>query len=234
MRNSVLLMLFILTFLNQSVFAASFGPRENRLIYEGDKGYISYRIDNTDNSKVWLVQSWVEDSTEKRTDKFTSVPVTFRVEPLSTFNVRVMKTGALPEDRESIFWIVSNSIPGGEKVEDEKKDDSISAKLSLAYRFKVPMIYRPKSIQGMKSQPELLKWSIGNNGKIKVENPTRFAIQLHNIDINGKISGGNGISYIILPMSSVTLEAKGGTGTRIKYGIVNDYGAVKDYEGIIK
>lgn len=223
-----------MTFLNQSVFAASFGPRENRLIYEGDKGYISYRIDNTDNSKVWLVQSWVEDISEKRTDKFTSVPVTFRVEPSSTFSVRVMKTGTLPEDRESIFWIVSNSIPGGEKIEQKKKDDSISAKLSLAYRFKVPMIYRPKAMQDMKPQPELLKWSIGSGGKIKVENSTRFAVQLNNINVNGKAFSGKGISYIIPPLTSTILEASGRTGTRIKYGIVNDYGAVKDYEGIIK
>lgn len=234
MRNLILLTLFIFTFLNQSVFAASFGPRENRLIYEGDKTYINYRIDNTDNNKVWLVQSWVESITEKRTDKFTSVPVAFRVEPSSTFSVRVMKTGELPEDRESIFWIVSNSIPGGEKVEQEKKGDSVNAKLSLAYRFKVPMIYRPKSMIGVKPQPELLKWFIGDNGKITVENPTRFAVQLHSVDIKGKISQGAGVSYIISPMSSTTLDIKAGTGTKIKYGVVNDYGAVNDYEGVIK
>ncbi|MEQ4776561.1 molecular chaperone, partial [Escherichia coli] len=56
------------------VGATSFGPRENTLIFDGRQGSISYRIDNSDARLPWLVQAWVEDIGEERTDAFTSVP----------------------------------------------------------------------------------------------------------------------------------------------------------------
>lgn len=71
--------------------AASFGPRESMLIFDGRQGSASYRIDNSDARLPWLVQAWVEDVDEKRTDAFTSVPLVFRVEPSSTFTVRIVK-----------------------------------------------------------------------------------------------------------------------------------------------
>lgn len=73
------------------VEAASFGPRESMLIFDGRKNSSSYRLDNTDTHLPWLVQAWVEDVNEKRTDVFTSVPLVFRVEPSSTFTVRIVK-----------------------------------------------------------------------------------------------------------------------------------------------
>lgn len=71
--------------------AASFGPRESTLIFDGRQSSTSYRIDNSDARLPWLVQAWVEDINEKRTDAFTSVPLVFRVEPSSTFTVRIVK-----------------------------------------------------------------------------------------------------------------------------------------------
>ena len=128
--------------------AASFGPRESTLIFDGRQGSTSYRIDNSDARLPWLVQAWVEDINEERTDAFTSVPLVFRVEPSSTFTVRIVKKGTVPEDRETLYWAVSNSLPGGERSEQKTDGDKISAQLSLAYRFKVPMIYRPAALAG--------------------------------------------------------------------------------------
>lgn len=71
--------------------AASFGPRESTLIFDGRQSSTSYRMDNSDERLPWLVQAWVEDINEKRTDTFTSVPLVFRVEPSSTFTVRIVK-----------------------------------------------------------------------------------------------------------------------------------------------
>ncbi|TJS96591.1 molecular chaperone, partial [Escherichia coli] len=83
--------------------AASFGPRESTLIFDGRQGSTSYRIDNSDARLPWLVQAWVEDINEERTDAFTSVPLVFRVEPSSTFTVRIVKKGTVPEDRETLY-----------------------------------------------------------------------------------------------------------------------------------
>ncbi|EFO1594571.1 molecular chaperone [Escherichia coli] len=213
--------------------AASFGPRESMLIFDGRQSSISYRIDNTDARLPWLVQAWVEDINEKRTDAFTSVPLVFRVEPSSTFTVRIVKKGAVPEDRETLYWAVSNSLPGGERREQKSDGDKISAQLSLAYRFKVPMIYRPAALAGKPQQPESLQWHAAG-GKMTVHNPTRYVVQLNYVNVGGKRYQGKGVSWFISPEKSVTVDVGAGTGSRIKYGVVNDYGAVREYEGVVR
>lgn len=219
---------------NTCAGAASFGPRESMLIFDGRKNSSSYRLDNTDTHLPWLVQAWIEDVTEKRTDIFTSVPLIFRVEPSSSFTVRIVKKGSVPEDRETLYWAVSNSLPGSERSEQKAEDDKISAQLSLAYRFKVPMIYRPAALAGKPQQPESLQWHADKGGKMTVHNPTPYVVQLNYVSVDGKRHQGKGVSWFISPDKSVTVDVSAGAGSRIKYGVVNDYGAVREYEGVVR
>ncbi|HIC1790559.1 TPA: fimbrial biogenesis chaperone [Escherichia coli] len=214
--------------------AASFGPRESTLIFDGRQNSTAYRMDNSDARLPWLVQAWVEDINEKRTDAFTSVPLVFRVEPSSTFTVRIVKKGAVPEDRETLYWAVSNSLPGGGHTEQKVEEDKISAQLSLAYRFKVPMIYRPAALAGKPQQPESLQWHAAAGGKMTVRNPTPYVVQLNYVSVDGKRHQGKGVSWFISPDKSVTVDVSAGAGSRIKYGVVNDYGAVREYEGVVR
>ncbi|HHC4763285.1 fimbrial biogenesis chaperone [Escherichia albertii] len=214
--------------------AASFGPRESALIFDGRQSNTSYRMDNSDARLPWLVQAWVEDINEKRTDAFTSVPLVFRVEPSSTFTVRIVKKGAVPEDKETLYWAVSTSLPGGERSEQKSDGDKISAQLSLAYRFKVPMIYRPAALSSTPPQPESLQWRIASGGKVTVHNPTRYVVQLNYVSVGGKRHQGKGISRFISPDKSVAVDISAGSGSLIKYGVVNDYGAVREYEGVVR
>ncbi|EEG4164146.1 hypothetical protein GZ609_004913 [Salmonella enterica] len=54
------------------------------------------------------------------------------------------------------------------------------------------------------------------------------------MNINGKKHQGDGVSYIILPMTSTTLKVKAQGGDKIQYAIINDYGALKNYTSQIK
>lgn len=230
-----LLSLVLLFALVETVYAAgAFGPREDKLIFDGSKTSINYRIDNTDKNLPWLVQAWVEDQDEKKTDKFTAVPLLFRVEPSSVFTVRVAKTGDLPQDRETLFWVVSNSLPGGVSSKQENEEGKISAKLKLAYRFKVPLIYRPAALNDIKQEPEKIQWNVDNAGQLEVYNPTRFAVRLYKVVINGKKYQGKEVSSLIMPMTGKTLKVSVRGASQIQYSIINDYGAVKDYEGTIQ
>lgn len=213
--------------------AASFGPRESMLIFDGRKGSTFYRIDNSDARLPWLVQAWVENVDEKRTDAFTSVPLVFRVEPSSTFTVRIVKRDTVPEDRETLYWVVSNALPGGERREQKAEDGKITAQLSLAYRYKVPMIYRPEALTGKPQQPESLQWRVAGE-KIIAHNPTPYVVQLNYVNAGGKRYQGKGVSWFISPEKTVTVDVSTGAGSRIKYGVVNDYGAVREYEGVVR
>ncbi|MXI59547.1 fimbria/pilus periplasmic chaperone [Escherichia coli] len=230
---STILCLYL--FISCSALASgAFGPIENRLIFDGNKSFISYKISNTDNKLPWLVQSWIEDYKENRTNDFITAPLVFRVEPSSKFSVRIIKNNSLREDQETIYWVVSNAIPGGNGKKLEQEDGKINAKLSLAYRYKVPMIYRPKSLENIKQKPESLIWSVDEKQGMQVYNPSRYAVQINYISINGKRKQGDGISYLLPPLTKSGISIKAPIGTKIKYGIVNDYGAVNEYEGIVK
>ncbi|HEF8785808.1 TPA: molecular chaperone [Providencia alcalifaciens] len=233
---SVVIRSFCLLFLmyNSAIAQGAFGPRENKVIFNGDSTFVQYRIDNTDKIVPWLVQAWVEDVNENKIKEFTPTPLVFRVEPSSVFSVRVVKTGASDEYKESLYWLVSNSLPGSKRAAQQKDDDKITAKLSLAYRFKVPMIYRPISLSTISQQPERLEWFVDEKGKVKVKNPSRYVVQLHSVIINGSLSQGKGISYFILPLSEASLKLNARSGSKIKYSVINDYGAIKEYEGVIK
>lgn len=213
--------------------AEAFGPRENRLLFDEKKGNTFYRIDNSDKKLPWLVQAWIEDASENKTTALTSIPMVFRVEPSSVFTVRVVKTGVLPEDRETLFWAVSNSLPGVVPTKLDNKEGKITAKLSLAYRFKVPLIYRPTALNNFRQEPEKLEWTYNGNEGLKLYNPTRYIVQLYNITVNGHEFKGEGVSSIITPMSGKNVSATVKKGTRIKYSVINDNGAIKEYEGIV-
>lgn len=144
------------------------------------------------------------------------------------------KKGAIPEDRETLFWAVSNSLPGGGRGEQKSEGDKISAQLSMAYRFKVPMIYRPAALSSTPQQPESLQWRIASGGKVTVHNPTRYVVRLNYVSVGGKRHQGKGISRFISPDKSVAVDISAGTGSLIKYGVVNDYGAVREYEGVVR
>lgn len=217
-----------------AISSPSFGPRENKLIFEEKQGSVSYRIDNTDKKLPWLVQAWVEDASEKKTNLLAATPMVFRVEPSSVFTVRIQKNGVLANDRETLFWAVSNSLPGGNSTNHEAEEGKIAAKLSLAYRFKVPVIYRPVALKGFKQEPERLEWSYDDKSGLKLYNPTRYLVQLHNIKSNGKNYSGKGVSFIVSPMSSAKVVADIKRGDKIKYSVINDYGAVNEYEAVVK
>ena len=235
MRNWILVGLFLCSaFSGIASGAEAFGPRESKLIFDESRGEGSYKIENTGKKMPWLVQVWVEDESEKKTSVISAVPMVFRVEPSSVFTVRLVKSGNIPADKETLFWAVSNSLPGGLPAKQEKQEGKVSATLDLAYRFKVPLIYRPAALSKVSAEPEKLEWRANDKGGLTLHNPTRFVMQLHHVAAGTTTYKGKGVSFLLTPMTSAEVKAGIKRGTRIKYGVVNDYGAVKEYEGIVK
>ncbi|WP_247999723.1 fimbrial biogenesis chaperone [Escherichia marmotae] len=231
MRSFILILLFLF---QQHSHAGFFGPREHAVMFDGRKSLATYHIDNTDDKNPWLVQAWIEDANENRTNAFIIAPDVFRVEPSSAFNVRILKKEALPTEHETLFWVVSHSLPNGNKNDNKVVDNNkITAELNLAYRFKTPMIYRPAAIADSQPKPQLLQWSTGKEGKIQVYNPTPYIFHLKHVYINSKMHKGKGVSFLILPKKKHLLNIQVKNGGVFKYGVENDFGAVKEYEGTI-
>lgn len=212
--------------------ATTFGPYEGRLIFNEDDKNISYRIDNT-GKLAWLAQAWIEGLDEKKSDKFSVIPYLFRVEPNSQYTARIIKKGQVRDDRESLFWVVTNAIPGRVKEQDEVKKGEVDAKLNLAFRYKVPMIYRPDTLKGKNLDPQEIKWGLDPNGMLMLYNKTKFVTHLQYISFGGKREEGTGITLLIPPFMNTVIKIKAKKGMKFKYGIVNDYGAVREYNGTV-
>lgn len=90
------------------------------------------------------------------------------------------------------------------------------------------------ALDNFRQEPEKLEWTYNGKEGLKLYNPTRYVVQLHNVTANGREFKGKGVSFILLPMSGKNVSAAVNKGTRIKYGVINDYGAVKEYDGVVK
>lgn len=126
-----------------------------------------------------------------------------------------MVTGALPQDKESLFWLNIKAIPSSSKVDNT---------LQIAVKTRIKLIYRPAVMKGTlpEEQADKLRWQqIGQ--KIQVNNPTQHVINFNEISVAGKKLLD--VSYV-LPGGTATFDLPSGiTKGTVVFKIINDYGS---------
>lgn len=112
-----------------------------RLVYSGAKKEATIRVKNPDDMP-YLVQSWVNADLEGNVKApFMVTPPLFRLNGGRENTLRVMKTAqALPEDRESVFWLSVKSVP--------PEAEGTGNHLQIAVRTRIKLFYRPASLSG--------------------------------------------------------------------------------------
>lgn len=208
----LLLSLFTISGASASVSLAG-----TRVIYDGAKKEASVQLENPDKTP-YLVQSWINTADNDKSKKapFVITPPLFRLDPQQKNVLRIILTGPLPEDKESLFWLNVKGIPGG-----PTGDNSIQ----IAVNTIVKLIYRPKSLG--KSIPtdhkDQLSWRLSGS-QIQVSNASPYYINFGRIAVAGKklekvsyVAPG-GVAHFDLP--------KGVTGGDVAFAIINDQGGV--------
>lgn len=109
-----------------------------RLIYPGGKKESSLSVTNND-ATPYLIQSWVESN--KGAALFLLTPPLFRLEGEQQTRLRVIYSGGLPENKESMFWMNIKAIPSSQAKAGANT-------LQIAIKTRIKLIYRPKSVQG--------------------------------------------------------------------------------------
>lgn len=210
-----------ISILNQCAFAqkkeGAFGIIEPRIIMQGNKS--GFSLDNSGYNKSWLVRTWVESFDQEKTNNIISTPSVFRVNNKSKFRVNLHKSNELPDDKESVFWVVAHSVP---ELSKEQPDN----KLNLAYRFKSLLIYRPEKLNGVKFNHNDVLWRKINGNEIEVYNNSPFAVSFVKVTVNGKIIPFGRNIAVVGPYDKQLLKANANVGDRINYGYKNDYGSV--------
>ncbi|MGF6100551.1 fimbrial biogenesis chaperone [Enterobacter sp. A4] len=185
-----------------------------RVIYDGNKKESSISVNNPD-TMPYLIQSWVETpngGAEKA--PFIITPPLYRLDKDQQNVERIVLAGALPQDKESLYWLNIKAIPAA-----SPKDNT----LQIAVKTRIKLIYRPTALKGVipEEQADKLTWQRSGN-QIQVTNPTSLVMNFNEINVNGKKV--EDVSYV-LPGSSARFDLpKGVSGGAVTFKIINDYG----------
>ncbi|MFK0368724.1 molecular chaperone [Enterobacter sichuanensis] len=186
-----------------------------RLIFDGAKKEASISINNPD-STPYLIQSWI-DMQEGNSGKapFIITPPLYRLDGGQKNIERIVMTGALPQERESLFWLNIKAIPSASKQTNS---------LQIAVKTRIKLIYRPEGLRASTPEEQVSKltWQrTGNN--LEVKNPTQYVINFNEITLAGKKL--DDVTYVLPGASARFALPNEARGNSLTFKIINDYGS---------
>ncbi|ELQ6105855.1 molecular chaperone [Cronobacter turicensis] len=187
-----------------------------RIIYEGNKKEAALSIKNNSAASPFLLQSWVDNGDGKTRGPFMVTPPLFRIEPEEDRELRIAKTGSLPEDRESLFYLNIRAIP-------PSSPEAVNT-LKLVVKTRIKLFYRPQAlVVDAQTAYQQLKFHLAE-GHLLAENPTPFYMVLDSLKVGAtRIQSAD----MLAPFASqrFALPTKE-TGREVSWRVINDYGGV--------
>ncbi|MDE9619339.1 fimbrial biogenesis chaperone [Citrobacter portucalensis] len=187
-----------------------------RVIYDGGKKEASLSVNNPD-AIPYLIQTWIETpSNDTGKLPFIITPPLYRLDKGQQNVMRIICTGNLLENKESLFWLNIKSIPSA-----ERKDNT----LQIAIKTRIKLIYRPAGLNQStpEAQADKLHWKLA--GKIiQVTNPSPYFINFNEITVAGKRL--EDVTFVAPASTASFVLPPGITGGAITYRIINDYGGI--------
>lgn len=203
-----------------------------RVIYPVDKKEVIVTLSNP-TSKPYLVQSWLDDGDESQTPSeiqvpFAVLPPISRIDGGKGQTLRIFYSGeALPQDRESVFWLNVLAVPG--------KPGSDENYLQFAFNNRIKLFFRPADLAGnANSAPGKLRWIKTASG-YQASNPTPYYISLTSVVLTVSGEKYKAESKMIAPFTQqefsfvgANLQSPERKSMQVK--AVNDHGAVNPFQ----
>ncbi|MFV8908201.1 fimbria/pilus periplasmic chaperone [Serratia fonticola] len=189
-----------------------------RVVYPADARQVSLAVNNSDEHNRYLIQTWVESESGKKTDDFIVTPPLFVSKPKSENTLRIIYSGEkLPQDRETLYWLNNKAIPSVNK--DEIKDNNV---LQIAILARIKLFVRPAGLTEKSADaPSMLNFNRSGDS-LNISNGSPFYVTLVNMSIGGR----NVDTTMVPPKSSARVALPKGMVTGIlSYQTINDYGA---------
>ncbi|MDY1039077.1 molecular chaperone [Lelliottia sp. CFBP8978] len=211
---AILLMPVIFTSLSH---AAGIQVGRTRIIYDAGKKEISLPLINKETTLPWLIQSWTDTGDGKTRGPFIVTPPLFRLEPQKEQSLRIAWNGtALPENKESLFYMNVRTIPATANEDDDKNV------LRLIYKTRIKLFWRPKDLKGTPEETcKNLRFSL-NGKQLTVTNDGPFHITFDSLQLGTtKLDKADMVS----PLSSVQVPVTGtASGSNVSWRCITDYG----------
>ncbi|WP_246641906.1 fimbria/pilus periplasmic chaperone [Paraburkholderia edwinii] len=204
-----------------------------RVIYDANEPEVTLKLSNEGQSPA-LVQSWVDAGDVRGAPSNINVPFTVtppisRIDPSRSQTLRLVYTGeALPQDRESVFWLDVLEVPPKPAADSRETNH-----LQLAFRSRIKLFFRPAHLQGTPDTAAAqLTWRLTQTGgqlAIEVHNPTAFHVSLTEITVH---AAGKAATFddggMIGPGETHAFQLKGEVAdapdATVHYQWLNDYG----------
>ncbi|MBV7406160.1 molecular chaperone [Enterobacter sp. ENT03] len=210
--TAVLFLLFV-----RSQAYAGVVTQATRIIYQGDAREATLLISNTDKNEPFLVQSWIDnkgvDGTQAETSKppFIVTPPLFRLEAQADNSLRIVYTGgALPADRESVFWLNVKAIP---------RSAQSGNVLQVAIKTRIKLFWRPQGLGAM--PPEPLRFRRDAQSLV-VTNTSPYYVTFQHLDVGGAAVATG--SQMVPPRGTARYPLGAATGSRVNWQTINDFG----------
>lgn len=192
-----------------------------RVIYPAGQKESSITVRNTSDSSRFMVQSWAENQDGEKTSDFIVTPPLYVSNPGSENTLRLMYAGgALPSDRETLYYLTAKAIPAIDKNKTAEKNVLM---LSAATRIK--LIVRPTGLNPSPSeaQSQLVFSRSGNT--VTIKNPTPYYITLTRIKVAGLDLKK---SVMVPPVGTGTFMLPSAQGGKLSFRTINDFGGFSD------
>ncbi|MHA6670967.1 fimbrial biogenesis chaperone [Enterobacter mori] len=186
-----------------------------RVIFEGAKKEATINITNPDNTP-YLIQSWIDmqDGVAGKAP-FIITPPLYRLDGGQKNLERIVMTGSLPQEQESLFWLNIKAIPSASKQMNA---------LQIAVKTRIKLIYRPEGLRAStpEEQANKLTWQQSGNA-IQVNNPTPYVINFNEITLGGRKF--DDVTYVLPGASARFSLPEGVSGHSLTFKVINDYGS---------
>ncbi|APC14125.1 MULTISPECIES: molecular chaperone [Providencia] len=198
---------------------------QTRVVYLSTSKAQTLTVNNT-SQRAWLIQSRVQSGENTSKAPFIITPPLFTLQPDSQQLLRMMKTNhALPEDRESLFYLSVLAIPAAKAKEADSLHEGV---ISVGMNFTIKMFYRPRILsQGIEQAPCQLRFIQTPKG-IHVENPTPYFQTFGKLLLNGNAFNLNEASSMLAPFGQHQYDINKGTVKQIQWQTINDYGGLSE------
>ncbi|EOV9693809.1 fimbrial biogenesis chaperone [Cronobacter turicensis] len=213
LRANIFLLLILLV---NNATAGGIVVGGTRVIYEGNKKEAALSIKNNSAASPFLLQSWVDNGDGKTRGPFMVTPPLFRIEPEEDHELRIAKTGGLPEDRESLFYLNIRAIP-------PSSPEAVNT-LKLVVKTRIKLFYRPQAlVVDAQTAYQQLKFHLAE-GHLLAENPTPFYMVFDSLKIGAtRIQSAD----MLAPFASQRFALPATeTGRVVSWRVINDYGGV--------
>lgn len=187
---------------------AGLGVEKTRVIVDGPDGQASLRLWNASATLPVLLQAWIDDGSDAAPQLQVAPFVIDR--PLQRLNagsnrdlqIRGVGGGALPQDRESLYWL--NILDMGPKG----KGDAGEVQTSVQWRIK--LLSRPANLPGSaEAAAKALHWRVERDGDkvvLAARNESAFFVNLVKLQVGKETVEFTASSGIVRPYTDFRVE----------------------------